>query len=440
MRIVFVIEKVEFSIPLGIAYLLGMLNCDTKIVEMNKEGVREIKRFRPHIVAYSVISGRHNLYLDFNRYLKQQLSFRSVFGGPHPTFFPEMIEEEFVDAVCIGEGEKAFKEFVEGKSSLNFWIRDGNRIFKNPLHPLAKDLDTLPFPDRKLFYRFLSIREHGIKHFIAHRGCPYKCTYCFNKAFNELYGTFYYRSRRPEKICEEINYERTQTKIKMVGFVDDVFTLDKQWVKDFSKVYRKEVRLPFSINARFDNLDEETVSLLKEANCVLVYAGIESGNDFVRNTILKRQMSEQTICKGAELLKKHGIKLIAENIIGIPGESFQMALETWRLNIRIKPDFANCSFCHPYPKVELAKGFDNFDKLNIDLFHPLNKDRKMAGLRYFFSLITKHPWLMFLIHFPIKRLGDLLDGFYLKKCLSYKMGLIETVKNAFYYFQRYRRK
>lgn len=477
MKVAFVIDKIEFSIPLGIAYLSGVLKnnaCDVEIFEIGRYPSRSfenIKYFKPDILAYSIISGKQNLYLDFNKNLKKELKFISLFGGPHVTFFPEIIEEEFVDAICIGEGELALEEFIKKMSSsgelpedvLNFWVKKNGKIIKNAVRPRLKELDTLPFPDRETFYRnFSIISEHGIKHFSAHRGCPYRCSYCFNKAYNDIYKTDkeIYRSRNPQKICEEINYERTLTKIKMVGFVDDVFTLHKKWIRDFSENYKKEVGIPFSINTRFDNLDEEIVCLLKEANCTLVYVGVESGDKFIRNKILKRNMRLDTVVKGANILKKHKIKFLTENIIGIPGEDFTKALDTIKVNIQIKPDFANCSFFSPYPKLELTdyaienNYFDgDFSKLNINYYHKsfmknVNDSNKILNLRCFFSLLTRHSYLLnffnkFIFGLPpnkfFRKFGDLVDGYYLKKCLPYKMGLLEMAKSIFYYFFRYRR-
>ena len=477
MKIVFVIDKVEFSIPLGIAYLSGILkdSCEVKIFEISNSPSRvfkNIKYFKPSIVAYSVISGKQNFYLRFNKNLKKEFNFISLFGGPHVTFFPEIIKEDFVDAICIGEGELALEEFIKKLTKhkevpedvLNFWIKKDGKIIKNPVRRLIEELDTLPFPDREIFYKkFPIINRYGIKHFLAHRGCPYKCTYCFNSCYNDIYGNdLKYRSRNPQKICEEINYERTKTKINMVGFVDDVFTLDKKWLQSFSEIYKKEIGIPFSVNMRFDNLDEEIAYYLKEANCVLAYLGVESGNDDIRNKVLKRQMSLDTIYRGAHILKKYKIKILTENIIAIPGEDFGRALDTLKVNMQIKPNFANCSFFNPYPKLELTNYaiennyFDgNFSKLNINYYHNIlidNKNRKdtikKLNLRCFFSFLVNHPYLLKFFNMVIlplppnyffRKLGDIVDGYYLKKCLPYKIGLIDNLKIIFSYLSRYRR-
>ena len=64
-------------------------------------------------------------------------------------------------------------------------------IFKNGLAKLVDVLDDLPYPDRELLYEAdPSLAEVGLKSFIAGRGCPYKCSYCFNKQYSQARSFF----------------------------------------------------------------------------------------------------------------------------------------------------------------------------------------------------------------------------------------------------------
>ena len=65
--------------------------------------------------------------------------------------------------------------------------------------------------------------------------------------------------------------------IGCVTFADDVFTINKRWFRDFAKVYRERVNIPYHVNVRFDNLNEEIADLLKESNCFRCNVGIEAG-------------------------------------------------------------------------------------------------------------------------------------------------------------------
>jgi radical SAM superfamily enzyme YgiQ (UPF0313 family) len=463
MRVAFVDECVRLSIPLGITGVASMLREGGHEVGLfvfgnePQETIERIRAFRPDAVAFSVLSGSHQTFFTFAQQLKSRLDVATVFGGPHLTFFPEAVEFPWVDAVCRGEGEEAFLLFADRFDELggklptdvpNFWVRANGTVHRNPVMPRNRHLDDLPYPARDLYYeQFPILRDHGVKHFIAHRGCPYKCTYCFNDAFNRMYredagDKKVFQSRSPENICDEILWLRERVPIEMVAFVDDVFTLHRRWTLEFCEVYARRVRLPFSMNARFDNVDPGMVEALADAGLCLVYAGVESGDETIRNKVMLRKMTEESILEAAALYKKHGVKILTENILGVPGETLSSALETLRVNQAVRPDVANASVFTPYPKLPMTEYaiehgyFDgDFDKLNSNYYHDSvirfdseQERNQILNLRCFFSILARHPHLMrvigpFLKWKPnglFRWLGDLLDGYYLKKCLPYR--------------------
>ena len=302
------------------------------------------------------------------------------------------------------------------------------------------------------------------QHFMAHRGCPYKCTYCFNHSYNKLYEEAgdkkIFNSRSPDSIVDEILWLQERVPVKMVAFVDDVFTLHRRWTLDFAEIYGKRCGLPFSVNTRFDNVDEEIVSSLATAGLTLVYAGVEGGNEWVRNTLMKRQMTVESMVVAADLYKKYGIKVLTENVIGNPGETFEMVMETLDVNIKIRPDIANASIFTPYPKLEMTQfAIDNgyfdgdFDKLESNYYHgtvikfdnPGDK-RRILNLRCFFSVLAHHPWLKPLVRplldLPLtalyQKFGDLVDGYYLRKGVAYQMGVGEFITTLRHFLTNYR--
>jgi radical SAM superfamily enzyme YgiQ (UPF0313 family) len=481
MRVAFIEDILRFSIPLGITTIAGMLRhggheVAAYVVEDDLEGTLDkVEAFGPDAVALSVLSGSHLGYLNIARAVKQRFGVPVLWGGPHATFFPEMIEEDCVDAVCIGEGEEAALAFADAWDALggkiptdipNFWVKREGEIHRNPVRPRNAQLDDLPYPARDLYYdQFPMLFKHGIKHFMAHRGCPYKCTYCFNHSFNNLYreqaaDKKVFHSRTPDSIVDEILWLRERVPLKMVAFVDDVFTLHRQWTMEFAKVYRERCGIPFSINTRFDNVDEEMVATLAKAGLRLVYAGVEGGNEHIRNTVMKRNMTVDSMIEAANLYKKYGVKLLTENVIANPGETFEMALETLEINMKLKPDIANASIFTPYPKLEMTQyAIDNgyfdgdFDKLESNYYHGSAlkfKDelelRRILNLRCFFSLLSHHPWLMPVVR-PLldlrlnglyQRIGDLVDGYYLKKGMAYKLSIGEFVTTLRHFLTNYR--
>ena len=118
MRVAFVEDILRFSIPLGIPGIAAALREGGHEVEVfvaNKleKTFDEIETYAPDFVAFSVISGSHIGYYAIARSLKERLGVLTMWGGPHPTFFPEMIEFPWVDAVCRGEGEEAVVKFAD---------------------------------------------------------------------------------------------------------------------------------------------------------------------------------------------------------------------------------------------------------------------------------------------------------------------------------------
>jgi hypothetical protein len=68
------------------------------------------------------------------------------------------------------------------------------------------------------YHQFPMLQSHGIKHFMAHRGCPYKCTYCFNHSYNKLYSEQanekkVFHSRSPDSIVDEVLWLRERVPV-----------------------------------------------------------------------------------------------------------------------------------------------------------------------------------------------------------------------------------
>ena len=150
MKIAFVQDILGFSIPLGTTMVAGNLRegghqVALYVLENNLEKtLKELKEYKPDIVAFSVISGSHQGYIKIARTIKEKLNIPILWGGPHVTFFPKIIEEDYADAICIGEGEEAALEFAnefdkQGKKMPekipNFWIKINGKIHRNAVRP-----------------------------------------------------------------------------------------------------------------------------------------------------------------------------------------------------------------------------------------------------------------------------------------------------------------
>ena len=193
---------------------------------------------------------------------------------------------------------------------------------------------------------------------------------------------------------------------KVFHFQDDVFTLNSKWTIDFCREYSLKVGLPFEVQLRVNLVDEEIIKSLKSAGCVLAMYGIESGNKHMRVYILNRNISDEMILNTAALFEKYGIRTMSVNILGLPDESVSMAIETLKLNIKCKPDYAWNSIYHPYPMTKLAEYsisqgyFDgDLNKFNGSFIFgkcsmKTKEIRKIVRLHYLFPVVVEFPFLL----------------------------------------------
>ncbi|MBL7131091.1 MAG: B12-binding domain-containing radical SAM protein [Candidatus Omnitrophica bacterium] len=401
--------------PLGIMSLASAIKHKHKVfvLEPTKENIDEkIAKIRPEVIGYSVRTGFHQYYLNLNKKLKKKYNFISVFGGPHATFFPEMINEDGVDCVCRGESEEAFLEFLdisERKGDItkvrNFRLKKSKKIYKNDCRPLVQDLDKLRFPDRSLFDSCEQIRNAKVRSFMTGKGCPFNCSYCFNAELKRLYaGQRYVRRRSVENVIKEVKAVKEAYDIKVAIFEDDTFNLDKNWLREFSNRFRELKLKLICIGIRPDLVDEEVVKLLKEANCVSIIFGVESGSEIIRKEVLYRNITNEQIINCAKLLKKYNIYYVTENILAVPGSSLEDDLKTLKLNIICKPNYSITHIMQPYPSTKIYQlavkqgmynknSFDDLDSFYNKSALKIDNKLERENLQSLFPLTVNFPFI-----------------------------------------------
>jgi len=135
------------------------------------------------------------------------------------------------------------------------------------------------------------------------------------------------------------------------------------------------VGLPFFCKVRPNVVTEELAARLADAGCTSVGVGIETGDDRLRNEYLDRHLSKEQILRCCHAFKDQGILVMRFNMMGLPGETYEMALETLQLNVDAGVDYAMTMFFQPYPGTEATRralemgffdgGFDSLDNLPL---------------------------------------------------------------------------
>ena len=421
---------------IGVMSIAGVLKAhghDVDLIlidEHPKNYLDLIGAYNPDVIGFSFMTGNRNWAYAIARRLKEQFGKPIIFGGVHPTLFPEDVDFSYVDYVCIGEGEYPVLELMNRLASgedcaaiQNLWVKKNGTIVKNPLRDLIQDFDSLPLPYREIYYRYAFIRDLPIKRFISGIGCPYSCTFCHNPLHIKIYqgkGKFV-RKKSVERVIQEISYVKERYRLNNVHFSDDSFVLDKKWLKEFLAVYRTRIALPFSCNIRIDQVNEEMIRDMADSGCYGISFGIESGSERIRNGILKKNLKQQDIVTNARIIKKYKIKMIVTNLMGLPDETLEDAFETVALNQAIGADYTRAGVLIPYPKTGIVdyaieRGLLPAD-FSITSFNQVVRKslikspymREFENLCALFNLTVKFPFLTPLT----KKLIKLpLTGFY----------------------------
>jgi len=385
--------------------------------------ISALKPGEPAVLAFSCATTTVARYLEVNRRVKAKRTVFSLFGGVHPTLFPEMIEEEGVDALCVGEGEGALIELLtnlsEGRSIdgiQNLHIKREGQVYKNPIRPLIEDLDSLPVPDHKIFERAIP-RTLWRTLVVTGRGCPYRCSYCSNDPYRAIYRGKgrWLRRRSVDHVMEELGALKASRRYEFIRFVDDIFTLDQAWIEEFSEKYRR-IGIPFGCLTRANYVKEPIVRCLAEAGCWSMSLGVEAANDRIRNEIFNREMTKDEIIRACEIIKKSGIKLGALNIVAAPDSTLKEDLETLEFNMRLKPDYCSVLMLQPYRGTAIYEFVRKRDLLEDD---PINLSWAGVNLRSFIKYPTRieklkvenlHKLFALVVHWPwLKRfLGPLV--------------------------------
>jgi len=193
---------------------------------------------------------------------------------------------------------------------------------------------------------------------------------------------------------------------RFVYFQDDCFAINKKWLRDFVDEYVRRINLPFHCHLRPNTIDEEQIKKLKHAGCYSVHIAAETANDRLRNEILNRGMTREQIIQATKFLRKHGIRFMLQNIIGLPTGSLEDDLATLEMNIEARPDYAWVSIFQPYPGTklgefcreqeyytgdysDLSSNFFEASKLN----YPEKYKNQLSHLQKLFAIFVEYPEL-----------------------------------------------
>ena len=325
---------------------------------------KKVKSFNPDFMVFSVVE---DAFLQSVRLLQkvEDLEVPHLIGGVFPTFAPDhCFKYPEINFIGLGEGENVVLEAAESVRKnlpliniMGTWYRDpAGKIHKSPKDPLV-DINKV-VPDFSLFEESRFYRPMGGTVFKmipveTFRGCPFSCTYCNSpsqRTFSKDNGLGNFLRRKTMKnLRAELKQYQKLYDPGFFYFVDDVFLArPKSEIFEFCDMY-EEFSLPFWFNTRSENCEIDTMERLKEVGCYRISFGIECGNEQYRQKVLRRKISnDELIYRFNEIIGKSGIAFSLNVIIGMPGETRELVMDT----------------------VELIRSIEKYDALTVSIFTP----------------------------------------------------------------------
>lgn len=354
--------------PLGVLYLVGALRkhghecrlIDASSISLNHDEILEqIDAFNPDLIGVSTMTPSAPLAYELVRFLKDRRSTTVILGGVHCNAFKKQVLEDVpeLDAICVGEGEHTIVEYVdalEGRIAMKdvqgICFRDeARKIISNPPRPLVMDLDTLEFPARDILddsiYRPLpaSFKRSPVTSMITSRGCPYgNCTFCF-EAGNHA---FKFRRHSPEYVIREIEETILPKGIRELHFWDDIFIINKKWIKNFTSQMKK-FDMTWSCYGWPTYVKKEMLDQIADAGCWAVFYGFESGDQKLLDLIDKRMTLEDSR-NAAKWTHDAGMATRASFMLALPGETPELARKT--VEFAIELDCTMAQFHPTFPE------------------------------------------------------------------------------------------
>jgi radical SAM superfamily enzyme YgiQ (UPF0313 family) len=333
--------------------------------DLEGDFTQKLDDFKPHVVVFStLVEDTWPQARDMLAVLSQYPEIRSIVGGIYSTMAASnIIVDSNTQCVGEGEGEATIVEFCEtvrrGESPLGVpgtRSKDATgKIVSNPPRPLVDVNQIIPdfsLFDERRFFRPLGAQIWKAIPLETYRGCPYTCAFCNSPAqvviAREKEQGYFLRRKNIDTLRREIETMIDRHSPEFFYINDDAFMArPKDEIAEFAEMY-KDFKIPFWFQTRFEDVDAEKLSWLKEVGCYRISFGLEHGNEQFRRERLLRRMTNEFILKQAEIVFQVGIPYTLNNIIGFPFETRELFFDTVRLNREIK----------------------NFDSLSVNIFVP----------------------------------------------------------------------
>ena len=320
--------------------------------------VAKILSLEPGLVGFSTTtSGFLDAYQTARKLREARPTLENVFGGIHVSGVGAQLMERFpeIDYLVLGEGEATLLELARGESPGTIqglvW-RDGEELVVNPPRGLVRDLDSLPYPAYQKLqgfprgYRlppFNYIRTPGTA-ISTSRGCVYECSYCDRSVFKKGF-----RSNSADYTYEHFEYLKRRFRIRHVNIYDDLFTVNRERILSLcQRLAAEPLGMQFNCAVRIGHTDDNLLRSLKEAGCLMVSIGIESGDPELLDR-LKTGVTLDMVKETVGRIQENGLRAKGLFMMGVVGDTEESIRRTSDFVIELGLDDMNMSKFTPFP-------------------------------------------------------------------------------------------
>ncbi len=334
-----------------------------------KDLVQQALSKKPDLIAFSIYTTTYQWACGLAKEIKALCDVPIVFGGIHVTLLPKkVISQPFVDYAIVGEAEESFLSlvrFLEGKQELqsvsSLFYKKNGEILENPVNPLVRNLDELPFPDKSLFEGAMCYQDDYV--ILTSRGCLFSCSYCCESFLNKFYPGRFFRRRSVASVIEELKVMKERYHFRRVMFFDSILFTDKKWLEEMLSAYKKEIGVPFRCLGHVSFFTRDIGVIMKDAGCYSIEFGVQSFNSRVRKEFLNRHEPDDHFKRAFKICDELSLHYDVDLMFGLPGSS----LEDYETTLIFLKDFKfinriKCYYLSYYPKLSIV---DKARDLNI---------------------------------------------------------------------------
>ncbi len=366
-------------VPVGLLLVAAVLEQAGHLVEFTDLSITDMQTlqhrlsvFKPQLVGIGAMSVEYERVVELAAICREKLPHAEiVVGGPIASANPvKLLEDSVIDYAVLGEGEETIVELadcVEHKKDVSAirgiaFKREGRAVVNKRRGNV--ELAQNPYPARHLIdmEKYISTYTERFQqpqvagrpirgtNLTVSRGCPYSCIYCDKNVFGNKW-----RVRPVAHVLDEIEHLGGEYGINALMFDDDIFDLNKAWVRDFcAGVKKRQLKVIWHCNSRCNHSDAGLFALMYEAGCRSIAFGIEYGNQAVLDRV-KKKLKVAEIERSVYMAKAAGFFVTGYFMLGMLDETRETINDTIKLAVKLPFDAGGFGITVPMMGTELFR-------------------------------------------------------------------------------------